>query len=83
VDSSVWIDFFSSAPGRAGDELRRMISDAESFALTGLVVAEILQASRRDASRIEHIFPVEMLEPTWLPNLPRCGGIFGWGAPKV
>ncbi len=43
VDSSVWIDFFSSAPGRAGDELRRMISDAEPFALTGVVVAEILQ----------------------------------------
>ena len=42
VDSSVWIDFFSSSPGRAGAELRRMIEEAEPFALTGIVVAEVL-----------------------------------------
>ena len=39
----MWIDFFSSTPGRAGDELRRTIEDAEPFALTGVVVTEILQ----------------------------------------
>ena len=37
VDSSVWIDFFSSAPGKAGRELRRMIEESEPFALTGVV----------------------------------------------
>jgi predicted nucleic acid-binding protein len=64
VDSSVWIDFFSSAPGRAGAELRRMISDAEPFALTGAVVAEILQGLTRDVSRIEqYLAQWEMLEP--------------------
>ena len=64
VDSSVWTDFFSSAPGRAGDELRGMIRDAEPFALTGVVVAEILQGLTRDVRRIEqYLSQWEMLEP--------------------
>ena len=64
VDTSVWIDFFSSSPGRAGDELRRMIDEAEPFALTGIIVAEILQGLRRDVRRIERFLSMwEMLEP--------------------
>jgi len=54
VDTSVWIDFFSTSPGRAGDELRRMIEEAEPFALTGVIVTEILQGLRRDVHRMEH-----------------------------
>ena len=53
VDSSVWVDFFSSSPRRAGAELRRMIDESEPFALTGVVVAEVLQGLTRDAGRIE------------------------------
>jgi predicted nucleic acid-binding protein len=52
VDSSVWIDFFNKAPTRAGKELRRMISDAEPLALTGVVVTEILQGLTRDAIKV-------------------------------
>jgi predicted nucleic acid-binding protein len=64
VDTSVWIDFFSSSPGRAGGELRRMIEEAEPFALTGVIVTEILQGLRRDVRRIEHYLSLwEMLEP--------------------
>ncbi len=64
VDSSVWIDFFSSSPGRGGAELRRMIEEAEPFALTGVVVAEVLQGLTRDARRIEqYLAQWEMLEP--------------------
>ncbi len=64
MDSSVWIDFFSSSPGRAGAELRRMIEEAEPFALTGIVVAEVLQGLTRDAKRIEqYLAQWEMLEP--------------------
>ena len=64
VDSSVWIDFFSSSPGRAGAELRRMIEESEPFALTGVVVAEVLQGLTRDAARIEHFLAQwDMLEP--------------------
>ena len=64
VDSSVWVDFFSSSPGRAGSELRRMIADAEPFALTGVVVAEVLQGLTRDSLRIErYLAQWDMLEP--------------------
>jgi predicted nucleic acid-binding protein len=64
VDTSVWIDFFSTSPGRAGDELRRMIDEAETFALTGVVVTEILQGLKRDIHRIERFLSMwEMLEP--------------------
>jgi predicted nucleic acid-binding protein len=64
VDTSVWIDFFSPSPGRGGAELRRMIEEVEPFALTGVVVTEILQGLRRDVRRIERYLSLwEMLEP--------------------
>ena len=64
VDSSVWVDFFSTSPGRAGAELRRMIEESEPFALTGVVVAEVLQGLTRDAAQIEQFLRQwEMLEP--------------------
>ncbi len=64
VDSSVWVDFFSSKPGRGGGELRRMIEESEPFALTGVVVAEVLQGLTRDSSRIEGFLAQwDMLEP--------------------
>jgi predicted nucleic acid-binding protein len=64
VDTSVWIDFFSSSPGYAGVELRRMIEEVEPLALTGVIVAEVLQGLRRDARRIGHYLSLwEMLEP--------------------
>jgi len=64
VDSSVWVDFFSPSPGRAGAELRRMIQEADPFALTGAVVAEVLQGLTRDSERIEqYLAQWEMLEP--------------------
>jgi predicted nucleic acid-binding protein len=64
VDSSVWIDFFSSKPGPGGGELRRMIEVTEPFALTGVVVAEVLQGLTRDAGQIEGFLAQwEMLVP--------------------
>jgi len=64
VDTSVWIDFFSASPGRAGDELRRMIQEAEPFALTGVIVTKILQGLRRDVHCMEHFLSMwELLEP--------------------
>jgi predicted nucleic acid-binding protein len=64
VETSVWIDFFSRSPGRAGSELRRMIDVVEPFALTGLVVTEVLQGLTRDVYRIERYLSLwEMLEP--------------------
>jgi len=64
VDSSVWIDFLSSSPSSAGTELRRMIADAEPFALTGVVITEVLQGLKRDVRRMEHYLSQwELLEP--------------------
>jgi len=77
VDSSVWIDFFSSTPSRAGAELRRMIADAEPFALSGLVVAEILQGLTRDTARIEHYLAQwDMLEPVGFSTYRAAASIF-------
>lgn len=64
VDTSVWIDFFSSSPGVGGRELRRMIEEVEPFALAGIIVTEILQGLRRDVHRIEHFLSLwDLLEP--------------------
>ena len=57
VDSSVWIDFFSSSPGKAGRELRRMIEESEPFALTGVVVSEILQGLTRTSPQSSSFLP--------------------------
>ncbi|HEY6266880.1 MAG TPA: PIN domain nuclease [Candidatus Acidoferrum sp.] len=83
MDSSVWIDFFSSAPGRAGNELRRMISDAEPFALTGVVVTEILQGLTRDAGRVEgYLSQWELLEPRGFRTYREAAEIFRLGRAK-
>ena len=65
VDTSVWIDYFSSSPGRAGAELRRLIEQAEPFALSGLIVTEILQGIRREVSHVERYLSLwDLLEPS-------------------
>ncbi|HUI83817.1 MAG TPA: PIN domain nuclease [Candidatus Binatia bacterium] len=77
VDSSVWIDFFSSSPGPAGRELRRMILESEPFALTGVVVAEVLQGLTRDAGPIERFLAQwEMLEPGGFETYRAAASIF-------
>jgi predicted nucleic acid-binding protein len=83
IDSSVWIDFFSTAPGRAGGELRRMIADSESFALTGVVITEILQGLTRDASRIErYLSQWDLLEPSGFRTYREAAAIFRLGRAK-
>ena len=77
IDTSVWIDFFSSRPGRAGNELRRMIADAEPFALAGVVVAEILQGLTRDVARIERYLSMwQFLEPVGFSTYREAAAIF-------
>lgn len=77
VDSSVWIDFLSSSPSSAGAELRRMIADAEPFALAGVIVTEILQGLKRDVSRVEHYLSQwAMLEPRGFSTYREAAGIF-------
>jgi predicted nucleic acid-binding protein len=77
VDSSVWIDFFNHAPSRAGKELRRLISDAEPLALTGVLVTEILQGLTRDASQIERYLSMwDMLEPSGFATYSEAASLF-------
>ena len=46
-----------------------MIDDAEPFALTGVVVAEILQGLTRDVSQIERYLSMwDLLEPRGFPT---------------
>lgn len=77
VDSSVWVDFFRSSPGRAGSELRRMITDSEPFALAGLAVAEVLPGLTRDAVRIErYLEQWDMLEPRGFATYREAAAIY-------
>ena len=77
VDSSVWVDFFSSSPGPAGSELRRMIADSEPFALAGVVVAEVLQGLTRDAVRIErYLEQWDMIEPRGFATYRKAVAIY-------
>jgi predicted nucleic acid-binding protein len=77
VDSSVWVDFFSSSPGRAGAELRRLIEQNEPFAITGIVVAEVLQGLTRDAAPIEKLLAqCDMLEPSGFETYRSAAAIF-------
>lgn len=77
MDSSVWIDFFNSSPGRGGDELRRMIEESEPIALTGVVVAEVLQGLTRDAGAIEEFLSqFDMLEPRGFETYRAAAAIY-------
>ena len=77
VDSSVWIDFLGPAPGRAGAELRRMIAEAEPFAITGVVVTEILQGLRSDVAEMERYLSMwDMLEPRGYATYREAASIF-------
>ena len=88
VDSSVWVDFFRpsfSGPsrGRGGAELRRMIEESEPFALTGVVVAEILQGLTRDAGVIERFLAQwDMLEPRGFETYRSAAAIYRAGRGK-
>jgi hypothetical protein len=83
VDSSVWVDFFGSSPGRAGGELRRMIEDSEPLALTGVVVTEVLQGLIRDAGAIERfLVQWDMLEPGGFQTYRRAAAIYRTGRGK-
>ena len=77
VDSSVWIDFFSPSPGPAGIELHRMIEEAEPFALSGIVVTEVLQGLTRHVTQIDYYLRQwEMLEPSGFETYREAAAIY-------
>jgi len=83
VDSSVWVDFFRPAPGRGGAELRRMIEESEPFAVTGIVVAEVLQGLTREAGVIERFLAQwDLLEPRGFDTYRSAAAIYRAGRGK-
>ena len=77
MDSCVWVNFFTTSPGPAGNELRRLIDDSEPFALTGVVVAEVLEGVTRDAAPIERLLrQCDMLEPTGFQTYGKAAEIY-------
>lgn len=77
VDSSVWIDFFSRSPGPAGQELQRLITSAEPFALTGVVVTEVLQGVTRNSVEIENFLSGwTFLEPNGISTYREAAALF-------
>ena len=80
MDSSVWIDFFSSTVGPAGRELRRMIAEAEPVALTGVVVTEVLQGLTRGIEEVEPYLGMwAMIEPRGFSTYRSAAAIFRMG----
>jgi predicted nucleic acid-binding protein len=60
-----------------------MISDAEPFALTGVIVTEILQGLTRDAGRIAiYLSQWEILEPSGFRTYREAAEIFRLGRAK-
>jgi len=54
-----------------------MISDAEPFALTGIVVTEVLQGLGRDVAEVEsYLSQWEMIEPRGIATYRRAAAIF-------
>lgn len=77
VDSSVWVDFFSSSPGNGGTELRRLIADSEPFVLTGVVIAEVLQGLTRDSGRIEQFLAHwDLIDPRGFATYREAAAIY-------
>lgn len=60
-----------------------MIADAEPFALSGVIVTEILQGLKRDVDQIEyHLSQWEMLEPLGFSTYREAAAIFRLGRAK-
>jgi len=77
VDSSVWIDFFRSSPGKGGAELWRLISCGEPVALTGVIVTEVLQGLTKDPTRIESFLSgFDLLEPAGFDTYRTAASIY-------
>lgn len=65
------------SPGPAGNELRRLIEDSEPFALTGVVVTEVLQGLIRDVDPIEDLLrQCDMLEPMGFKTYTKAAAIY-------
>ncbi len=83
MDTSVWIEFFSAHSGAGTKELQRIISHSVQFALTGIIVTEILQGLTREVAEIEeYLGRCERLEPRSLATFQEAATIYRVGRTK-
>lgn len=77
MDTSVWVEFFSSSPRAAAEELRRLIDAAEPIVLTGIVITEILQGLKRHVDQIEHLLSLfDRIEPSGFATFRDAAAIY-------
>jgi predicted nucleic acid-binding protein len=77
VESSVWIDFLSTRPGPAGQELRRLIEEGAPVAVTGMVVTEVLQGLKRDVQPVEaYLSLFDLLEAKGFDTYRKAAALF-------
>jgi predicted nucleic acid-binding protein len=71
VDTSIWIDYLGPKPGAAARRLDDLIDAGEPFALTPIILQEILQGARsakelnrlrRDLVTQNFLFPLDPIE---------------------
>ncbi|HZZ42027.1 MAG TPA: PIN domain-containing protein [Tepidisphaeraceae bacterium] len=71
VDTSIWIDYLGPKPGTAAGRLDQLIEQGEAFALTPVILQEILQGTRSEKEftklqrnlLTQHIlFPLDSIE---------------------
>lgn len=48
IDTSVWIDFFSSKPSPQANSLETLIKDEEDICICGIVLTEVLQGIKHE-----------------------------------
>ncbi len=48
IDTSVWIDFFSSKPSPQANRLETLIRDEEDICICGIVLTEVLQGIKHE-----------------------------------
>jgi len=71
VDTSIWINYLSKRPGPAAERLDKLVADGVPFALTPIILQEVLQGARsaNEFKRLRlnlltqrFLFPVDPIE---------------------
>ena len=78
VDSSVWIDFLNGHPSAQADRLEAILEGDDDVCTCGVVVAEVLQGIRSDASRRairDRFRDLRFLEPAGFETYERAAAL--------
>lgn len=79
VDTSAWVEFLNDHPSPERDSVAALLAGDDDVCTCGLIVAEVLQGLRRDATRqeIEELFgEMTLLEPSGLAPYVRAAELY-------